>query len=184
MNTQTKFFTIIASCMLILFGIMASPKITEADAANTVTSSEINTTAIITNNATNNKDNVNIYTDNSNSFVHGNYGPFTLSNITAYCMCQKQHTKPVPSPAPTTPQPTNNNVPVSSSSSSNSLSSSPGSGSSFYGAGSIVGVSIKNLPVTSSYWFFIAFIGNILMMLLGGYLRLRSGRSPGYAYAV
>lgn len=39
------------------------------------------------------------------------------------------------------------------------------------------------LPSTGGSWLFFALIGNILMFLLGAYLRLRSGRSPGFALA-
>lgn len=44
--------------------------------------------------------------------------------------------------------------------------------------------SFYNLSAMYCYssWFFIAFIGNILIMLLGRCLRLHSGRSPGYVY--
>lgn len=40
------------------------------------------------------------------------------------------------------------------------------------------------LPVTGNNWFFFALIANVLMMLLGAYLRLHSGRSPNLTIAV
>jgi len=40
------------------------------------------------------------------------------------------------------------------------------------------------LPATGSNLLFLALIGNIMMLLLGAYLRLRSGNSPGYAFAL
>ncbi|MBU4017216.1 hypothetical protein KKF69_07130 [Patescibacteria group bacterium] len=40
------------------------------------------------------------------------------------------------------------------------------------------------LPATGNNLLFFALIGNIMMLLLGAYLRLRSGNSPGYAFAL
>lgn len=39
------------------------------------------------------------------------------------------------------------------------------------------------LPITGNYWFILAILGNILMLLFGSVLRLRSGRSPALAVA-
>lgn len=39
------------------------------------------------------------------------------------------------------------------------------------------------LPVTGNLWFFLALIGNIAVLILGTYMRLRSGRSPSMAAA-
>lgn len=39
------------------------------------------------------------------------------------------------------------------------------------------------LPVTGNYSMILFLIGNIAMLFLGGYLRLRSGRSPNYLFA-
>lgn len=40
------------------------------------------------------------------------------------------------------------------------------------------------LPVTGNNWLVLALFGNIMMLLLGAYLRLRSGRSPGALLAM
>ena len=40
------------------------------------------------------------------------------------------------------------------------------------------------LPATGTPWFILAILGNLVMLLLGTVLRLRSGRSPGLAYAI
>lgn len=40
-------------------------------------------------------------------------------------------------------------------------------------------VAAAHLPVTGNNWLVLALFGNIMMLLLGAYLRLRSGRSPG-----
>jgi len=49
----------------------------------------------------------------------------------------------------------------------------------------VMGAAAENiLPETGSNFFFLALIANVVMMFLGAYLRLRSGRSPtgGYAF--
>lgn len=40
------------------------------------------------------------------------------------------------------------------------------------------------LPITGNNWLMLALFGNIMMLLLGAYLRLRSGRSPGDSLAL
>lgn len=47
---------------------------------------------------------------------------------------------------------------------------------------SVLHITSNLLHSTGSSWFYIAFIGNILTMLLGSYLRLHSGRSPGFIF--
>lgn len=73
---------------------------------------------------------------------------------------------PPPPPPSINPGPCIKNCVVASS----SPSSNPGSGQ-------------PVLPVTGSDTMFFLMIGNILMFFLGGYLRLRSGRSPNYLFA-
>ncbi len=168
-----------------------------ANSYNTITNNENNSITITVNNAAgiintlkeqystgNNSAN---YTNGNVAIVTGNIasavtlvnGPINILTVTP---TQKVHQKPAPSPTPV-PQPSNN-APSSSTSSSTSTSNTS-SGSSSSGPGTVMGASANNLPVTGgSYWFFIALIGNILMMLLGGYLRLRSGRSPGAMSAI
>lgn len=59
---------------------------------------------------------------------------------------------------------------------------SPASGSST--ASQAVAAAIGGLlPATGGSWLFFALLGNIMMFLLGAYLRLRSGRGPGLAIA-
>lgn len=48
------------------------------------------------------------------------------------------------------------------------------------GDGEVLGLDDSILPATGSDWMLLAMIANILMFLMGLYLRLRSGRSPGY----
>jgi hypothetical protein len=45
--------------------------------------------------------------------------------------------------------------------------------------GQVAGVTAHVLPVTGNNWIFFALLGNIIMLFLGAYLRLRSGNSPG-----
>lgn len=49
--------------------------------------------------------------------------------------------------------------------------------------GEVLGAKIGNvLPATGGYWMFLATLGNVLMLIMGVYLRLRSGRSPASCY--
>jgi hypothetical protein len=166
------------------------------DSTNTITQEENNTTLITINNsatvinnlktkyitgnntAVSNNGNVTIATGGIASLINVVNGPINANSVTVTCC--NQNTKPT-TPPTSTPS---GNMPSSSSTGGGSGSSSGnGSSSSSGGPGSVLGASASNLPVTGSYWFFIALIGNILVMLMGGYLRLRSGRSPGYAGA-
>lgn len=45
-------------------------------------------------------------------------------------------------------------------------------------------VAAAHLPVTGNNWLVLALFGNIMMLLLGAYLRLRSGRSPGMQFSM
>ncbi len=61
----------------------------------------------------------------------------------------------------------------------------PGSSGVVQGATSNAASAVGNmLPATGGNWLFFALLGNILMFLLGAYLRLRSGRGPGFALAI
>lgn len=89
------------------------------------------------------------------------------SKVTIDCGC---HPQPQPTPTPVTP--TEKVTPSSPSSSSSSSGGNSG--------GEVAGVALgKTLPVTGTNWLFLAFIGNVMMLLLGTILRLRSGNSPG-----
>jgi hypothetical protein len=61
--------------------------------------------------------------------------------------------------------------------------SSPSSSSGVGGEVAIAAALGAMLPVTGTNWLVVALIGNVLMLFLGAYLRLRSGRSPGFAAA-
>lgn len=194
MNKSTKITIIIFFSVLLFGGIVTSPR-TAAAAEITATGSIVNSATIVkedrnaSENTFNNLATTYItgtktanYVDSTDSFIAGNIsGDAFLQSMQGYtinCLCPKHHSKPTsPSPA----QPTDNSVPTSSSS---STTSSTSTGFSFLssGPGTILVASENSFFVSGSYWFFIALIGNILMMLLGGYLRLRSGRSPGFAF--
>lgn len=61
----------------------------------------------------------------------------------------------------------------------------PGSGGgSSSGGGSTPAPTGTILPVTGNYFMLILMIGNVMMLMLGGYLRLRSGRSPNLQFAL
>ena len=119
------------------------------------------------------------YSDGAVSFFSGNdIGSIAVqSDFINVSHNRKEHTKPK-TPSPTAPTPANNSIPAPYSSSSVSTSTGSTLGN------PVMVTSIHTLSVMGgSYWFFIASIGNILMMLFGWYLRLRSGRSPGFAFA-
>lgn len=81
----------------------------------------------------------------------------------------------------TPPPPTT--IPTPKPSGNISLASTSGGTGGNGSSGAIGGIMGDILPATgASFWLF-ATIANILMFLLGLYLRLRAGRSPCYAYA-
>ncbi|MBI4084642.1 MAG: hypothetical protein HY431_01930 [Candidatus Levybacteria bacterium] len=62
-------------------------------------------------------------------------------------------------------------------------SNPPGSGGGGKG-GDLLGASTQNLlPVTGNNWFYFALFANVIMLFYGAMLRLRAGRSPGFAFA-
>lgn len=70
-------------------------------------------------------------------------------------------------------------------SSSSSGGGGGGGNSSSSGGSSGIAAAIGNmLPSTGTNWLFLALFGNIMMLFLGAYLRLRSGRGPGLALAI
>lgn len=100
-----------------------------------------------------------------------------LNYVDVSCGCVKS--------PPNTP-PTHTEVPpatVPSSSGSSSSTSSTSPSSSVLGASTVAAVAGSILPATGGGWLLFILLGNISMFLLGAYLRLRSGRSPGFAFA-
>lgn len=174
-----------------LLGIIAIPKVSFAyDSNNTVSISTDNTATIqtssanvSTNAANSTVGDVSIITNRNNSAIYSANGFTSVS--TAFANSSSRQQKPM---SPSTPsQPTSGNVPsteISSPLSSSSGFDGSSGGATFAGVGSSIGIATAMLPFTGSNWFFIAFIGNILMLLMGRYLRLHSGRSPGFAYAL
>lgn len=63
---------------------------------------------------------------------------------------------------------------------SSSISSPGSSGSSgpTDTSGQVAGVTARHLPITGNNWLFFSLLGNIIMLFLGAYLRLRSGNAP------
>jgi hypothetical protein len=82
------------------------------------------------------------------------------------------------------PKPGEENPPILPPGITTSVSSGGGSSSSsqpaVQGAQAVLG---SILPTTGGNWLLFALIANIMMFFLGAYLRLRSGRSPGFAFA-
>ena len=94
-----------------------------------------------------------------------------LSEVIIDCGCEQKpnEEKPIIPPA------------ITSVSSSTSQASTSTSSPSVQGAEASLS---QMLPTTGASWLFFALIGNILMFFLGAYLRLRSGRSPGFIFAI
>ncbi|MDP3941691.1 MAG: hypothetical protein Q8Q49_05275, partial [bacterium] len=82
--------------------------------------------------------------------------------------CQKNEP---PTPTPPTPTPTNK----PGDGGGNGGGGGSSSGSSTAANGNI-------LPATGGSWMLFVLIGNIIMLFFGVFLRLRSGRSPGFTY--
>jgi hypothetical protein len=59
-----------------------------------------------------------------------------------------------------------------------------GGGSSSNGPGVLAAATGPVLPATGNPWILFAIIGNLLMLFFGAVLRLKSGRSPGFALAI
>lgn len=97
--------------------------------------------------------------------------PYTLPVFTVQ---EKNHEDTIPPPTPAS----HDNPASPSPAPTNVLSVFASLGISF---GEVFLVSVSKIfPVTGNRLFFFALIANILMFLFGAYLRLRSGRSPGY----
>ncbi len=92
-----------------------------------------------------------------------------VSKVKITCCEEKKENPPANPPAPTT------NVTTSSS-----PSSSAGSSSAPQVQAAVIG---KVLPATGGYWAVIFLLGNIIMLFMGAFVRLRSGRSPSVAFA-
>ncbi len=87
------------------------------------------------------------------------------------------------------PKPGEENPPIIppsiiTSSTSPTGGSNPGPASSSGGSSDVAAAIGNMLPSTGTNWLVLALIGNIMMLFLGAYLRLRSGRSPGLALAI
>lgn len=81
-----------------------------------------------------------------------------------------------PGPDDNPPPPTTTTKPIDNNGHKNDDGKNGGNG----GTGSVLGAI---LPVTGDYFMLLMMIGNVMLFFLGGYLRLRSGRSPNYLFA-
>lgn len=87
-----------------------------------------------------------------------------------------------PPPPPCTHDCTPVNPPVNPPSSNGGGGS--GGGSSSGGQGTLAAATGPMLPATGTPWMLLAILGNLLMLFFGAVLRLKSGRSPGFAFAI
>lgn len=154
------------------------------DSRNTIDYTASNTNTVFVDNYANIFNNVLLNLNTGDNEVNDNNGDVTLltgnidvvteitnavntSKVTIDCDCRE---KPQPKPTPVTPA--DKVTPPGPS--------QPTSGGGGGGGGEVAGIALgKSLPVTGTNWLFLAFIGNVMMLLLGMILRLRSGNSPG-----
>lgn len=95
-----------------------------------------------------------------------------VSDVEIKCDCEKVAVAAPTSPTTPAVTTTETSSPSEAVSPAEAQASSP--------AEAVMGASAENiLPATGNNWFFLAMLGNVLMLILGAYLRLRSGRSPG-----
>ncbi len=98
-----------------------------------------------------------------------------ISKVAIECNCETPTPSPVPTSVPTpTNSPTVTPTAATPTPASNAAAATPTSSPE-----KVLGAAAEILPVTGSNAFFFMLIGSIVMMLMGAYLRLRSGRSPG-----
>ncbi len=95
-------------------------------------------------------------------------------------VCKKDPTNDPTTPStPSVPgSSANPSTPATSTASAGASSASSGTSGISQAATASLG---DSLPVTGANWFLFIILGNVLMFFLGAYLRLRSGRSPGFS---
>jgi len=131
------------------------------------------------NKANDNDGDVAIKTGDIHTNVMIDNGPINASTVTVNdCGCKKDDNPPV---TPPSNPPSNPSNPSNPGGNGGGGGSSSGGGS---GAGSVLGAAGSILPATGNYWYFLLLMGNGLLLALGTYLRLRSGRSPAFAFAI
>lgn len=100
-------------------------------------------------------------------------GPINVSKVVIDCKCDKEKEKEEAAPsAPAAP--VGGNIPPPSQ-------LNPGGPAPVTTIAQHIAAG-PQLPITGNNWMVLALFGNIMMLLLGAYLRLRSGRSPGFAF--
>lgn len=105
-------------------------------------------------------------------------GPINSNTVTVDC-CDKEEEQPVGGPKPGEQATTPVNAVKTETKSSDSQPGSSGKG------GEVLAAAIgKILPATGNYMTLLFLFGNIAMLFIGVFLRLRSGRSPGISYAL
>ncbi|MBI4129856.1 hypothetical protein HY468_00920 [Candidatus Roizmanbacteria bacterium] len=136
------------------------------------------------NNAFTNNGDIYMETGGINAYIVKVNDGINIGKVAMVCCKEKEEneneeavTPPPPPPGipPTIPPP-----PPSSSINPPVSSNNGGIG----GSGQVLGASVGGeiLPVTGTSWWLFATIANILMFLLGLYLRMRAGRSPCYEH--
>lgn len=110
-------------------------------------------------------------------------GPINIGGISVGGCCNEDPADPfdpptpTPAPSPTPPGPTNGGGGNSGNGNSDGGSNGNSNGGNGKSGGDVLGIGGAVLPATGSDWMLLL-LANVLMFLMGLYLRLRSGRSP------
>ena len=97
------------------------------------------------------------------------------SEVVVGCDCEEEEPE---EEEPTTPPTGGSNPPITTTTTDSKTTSDTK-------AGEVLSAAIGQiLPATGTPWLVLVIFGNLLLLLFGTVLRLRSGRSPGLAYAI
>ena len=165
-----------------------------ADSQNTISFSQQNVQNIITanisrifntvshdlvtgeNSASNNVGSVDIATGDITTITVIENGPLNVNKVTVAC-CEKEKEKPTPSTGGITPPP----APSQEKPQDHPTGNSGGGPSSGVGGPMFAAAAGNLLPKTGGNWTLLFLFANMMMLFLGIFIRLRSGRSPAYA---
>ncbi len=170
------------------------------ESENSVVIEDNKSTKILTNNSVNIKNDINSIFKTGNNTAEGNIGTIdirtgdikaktviqndlNINKVDLICCNPKQvKEKPVTEKPQPQPQPTPNIPPTQPTPNNPTISPPSGPSNPTTQIGQVAGVALSSLPTTGNNWLFFSLLGNIIMLFLGAYLRLRSGNSPGFAF--
>ncbi len=127
------------------------------------------------NSANNNVGSVDIATGDITTVTVIENGPLNVNKVTVDC-CEKEKEKPTPTTGGVTPPPSPSQEKPQDHSTGNG-----GGGPSSGTGGPMFAAAGNLLPKTGGNWTLLFLFANMMMLFLGIFIRLRSGRSPAYA---